>query len=107
MERSMDDGQERAPETSAEEIRRRAYELYQARGGTGGSDMDDWLTAEREVRERGATAPMADRGATGVTAAAAGTEGAESAADALGGSAGGETARGGQGPSTKRSKRGR
>jgi hypothetical protein len=29
----------------------RAYELYQARGGTHGADMDDWLQAEREVRE--------------------------------------------------------
>jgi hypothetical protein len=27
----------------------RAYELYLARGGTDGADMDDWLNAEREV----------------------------------------------------------
>lgn len=26
----------------------RAYEIYMERGGAGGSDMDDWLAAERE-----------------------------------------------------------
>jgi hypothetical protein len=26
----------------------RAYELYMQRGGAGGSEMDDWLAAERE-----------------------------------------------------------
>lgn len=34
------------------EIRRRAYELYLQRGTTSGSEAEDWLTAEREVRER-------------------------------------------------------
>lgn len=34
------------------EIRRRAYELYQRRGTSGGSEADDWLSAEREVMER-------------------------------------------------------
>jgi hypothetical protein len=33
-----------------ETIAARAYELYQARGGTHGADMDDWLQAERELR---------------------------------------------------------
>jgi hypothetical protein len=32
-----------------EAIARRAYELYQARGGVEGADMDDWLQAEREL----------------------------------------------------------
>lgn len=27
----------------------RAYELYLARGGGGGRELDDWLTAEREL----------------------------------------------------------
>jgi hypothetical protein len=31
-------------------IAARAYELYLARGGTHGADMDDWLQAERELR---------------------------------------------------------
>jgi hypothetical protein len=35
-----------------DEIRRRAYELYQQRGSAPGSEAEDWFTAEREVRER-------------------------------------------------------
>jgi hypothetical protein len=35
-----------------DEIRRRAYELYQQRGGAPGSEAEDWLAAEREVRQR-------------------------------------------------------
>jgi hypothetical protein len=32
-----------------EEIRQRAYELYEARGREEGHDIDDWLQAEDEV----------------------------------------------------------
>jgi len=35
-----------------DEIRRRAYELYQQRGSKSGGEAEDWLTAEREVRQR-------------------------------------------------------
>ena len=35
-----------------EEIRRRAYEIYLERGEQQGSELDDWLQAEREL-ERG------------------------------------------------------
>lgn len=35
-----------------EEIRRRAYELYEERGREHGFDQDDWLRAEAEVRSR-------------------------------------------------------
>jgi hypothetical protein len=35
-----------------DEIRRRAYELYQQRGAGSGSEAEDWLSAEREVRQR-------------------------------------------------------
>jgi hypothetical protein len=35
-----------------DEIRRRAYEIYQQRGNSPGSESDDWLVAEREVRQR-------------------------------------------------------
>jgi hypothetical protein len=35
-----------------DEIRRRAYELFQQRGQRSGSEADDWLTAEREVMQR-------------------------------------------------------
>ena len=34
-----------------EEIRRRAYELYEQRGGEDGRELDDWLQAEAEVRQ--------------------------------------------------------
>jgi hypothetical protein len=42
----------RTPVNLEEEIRRRAYEIYQQRGGAPGSEMEDWLNAEREVRKR-------------------------------------------------------
>jgi hypothetical protein len=35
-----------------EEIRRRAYELYQQREPGVGSEAEDWLSAEREVMQR-------------------------------------------------------
>ena len=35
-----------------DEIRRRAYELYQQRGTASGSEAEDWLTAEREIIQR-------------------------------------------------------
>jgi hypothetical protein len=38
-----------APER--EEIERRAYELYLARGEAHGYDQDDWLQAVRELKE--------------------------------------------------------
>jgi cell division septation protein DedD len=35
-----------------DEIRRRAYELYVQRGSIAGNESEDWLRAEREVRQR-------------------------------------------------------
>jgi hypothetical protein len=35
----------------AEDIARRAYAIYEERGGTDGADLDDWLQAERELTE--------------------------------------------------------
>jgi len=35
-----------------DEIRRRAYEIFVERGSIPGSESEDWLTAEREVRRR-------------------------------------------------------
>ncbi len=35
-----------------DEIARRAYQLYEARGGGHGRDVEDWLQAERELRQR-------------------------------------------------------
>ena len=35
---------------SEDDIRRRAYQRYLERGGGDGSDFEDWLEAERELR---------------------------------------------------------
>jgi hypothetical protein len=40
-----------APQISDADIARRAFELYCARGREDGHDVDDWLDAERELRE--------------------------------------------------------
>ena len=37
-------------EPSREEIAQRAYELYLVRGGGDGSELEDWLRAERELQ---------------------------------------------------------
>ena len=39
-------------EPSEEDIRMRAYHRYLERGGTQGTDFEDWLEAERELREQ-------------------------------------------------------
>ena len=39
-----------------EEIRRRAYELYEARGRGDGHDLEDWLEAEAEISGRAESA---------------------------------------------------
>jgi hypothetical protein len=47
--------QEVPPTTNGnrDRIAARAYELYLARGGTHGADMEDWLNAEREFARSG------------------------------------------------------
>jgi len=40
------------PMNLEDEIRRRAYELSRQRGSEGGTETEDWLTAEREVLQR-------------------------------------------------------
>lgn len=39
------------PDQLLERISQRAYELYQLRGESHGQDTEDWLEAERQVRE--------------------------------------------------------
>lgn len=34
-----------------EQIRQRAYEIYLARGGENGRDLEDWIKAEREFSQ--------------------------------------------------------
>ena len=38
------------PLTIEEQIRLRAHEIWVERGGESGSELDDWLQAEEEVR---------------------------------------------------------
>jgi outer membrane protein TolC len=42
----------RDPDNLEENIRRRAYELYEERGREDGRELDDWLRAEEELRQR-------------------------------------------------------
>ncbi len=46
-----------------EQIRRRAYEIHCSRDGSGGSALEDWLQAEREILGE-ARQPAQDRGTT-------------------------------------------
>ena len=48
------------PKTVAE----RAYELFLARGGEHGHDLEDWVRAEQELRTNGTTRPNAPRPVT-------------------------------------------
>jgi hypothetical protein len=48
---TLDDQNAGLNEPARKEIERRAYELYLARGEVCGHDRDDWLQAERELRE--------------------------------------------------------
>lgn len=41
-----------------EQIARRAYELYEQRGRENGRDMEDWLAAERELRNQNLIRPQ-------------------------------------------------
>ncbi len=41
-----------APHPTHDEIARLAYSYWEARGGSGGSALEDWLRAERELIAR-------------------------------------------------------
>jgi hypothetical protein len=43
-------------------IATRAHEIYRARGGAHGSDMEDWLQAEREIKTTVSGALTAGKG---------------------------------------------
>jgi hypothetical protein len=46
------------PAVAHDEIARRAFEIYEARGAREGDALADWLAAERELRQRtGGPAP--------------------------------------------------
>jgi hypothetical protein len=48
-ERSLPVPEEAFREERLERIAARAYDLYEARGGTHGQDVDDWLQAEQQI----------------------------------------------------------
>ena len=54
-----------APQTTesstdlTEQVRCRAYELYEQRGREDGHELDDWLRAESEIAHQGAKAVAA------------------------------------------------
>lgn len=54
-------GASTAPVPRNEEIARRAHEIFLARGGEHGHDLEDWLRAERELLERNAGGRVASR----------------------------------------------
>lgn len=46
----------RSLQPTLEEIQQRAHEIFRARGGTPGKELEDWLRAEQQLRrERAAT----------------------------------------------------
>lgn len=47
------------PQNIEERIRRRAYELYEARGREHGHDWEDWFRAESEIKGKVAKAARA------------------------------------------------
>jgi hypothetical protein len=54
-----DTGPAATPEPTHEQIAEAAYHKYLSRQGAGGSDFDDWLEAERDLRSRSASNPKA------------------------------------------------
>jgi hypothetical protein len=50
------EAQQQKPPPTEDDIRKRAYEIYCARGGGPGDEVDDWLKAEAELKEGRATA---------------------------------------------------
>jgi Protein of unknown function (DUF2934) len=51
IEEQLPKGSREASIDPQEEIRRRAYQIYEERGGLNGSALQDWLQAEAEVLE--------------------------------------------------------
>jgi DUF2934 family protein len=52
MQHSFTKEQSARKAPTPEEIRKRAFEIHIERGGIHGCDLDDWLRAEHELKER-------------------------------------------------------
>jgi hypothetical protein len=48
-ETAVEEGEGLPHSTREQEIRNRAYEIYLQRGGQSGSELEDWLQAQREL----------------------------------------------------------
>jgi hypothetical protein len=44
---------------SSDEVARRAYDLYLSRGGGHGADFDDWIEAEKQLKQGAQQPPPA------------------------------------------------
>jgi hypothetical protein len=49
MANQHDSGRHEAATPTRDDVARRAYELFQARGGEPGHELENWLEAEREL----------------------------------------------------------
>ena len=49
--RQRDTARDAGSRIDEDRIRQRAYERYRERGSQDGHDLDDWLEAERELRD--------------------------------------------------------
>ena len=56
--RRVDQSATTQPRITDTDIARLAYELYEARGRTNGSHLDDWFEAERQLLKRPATSVL-------------------------------------------------
>jgi len=52
------------PNLDPKVVAERAYELYLARGGEHGHDLEDWVRAEQELRTNGTIRPNVPRPVT-------------------------------------------
>jgi Protein of unknown function (DUF2934) len=52
MSKNQGDPADREGMNMQEEIRQRAYELYEERGRHNGHQLEDWTQAEQEVRDK-------------------------------------------------------
>jgi hypothetical protein len=50
--RAIEIAEKNADVTEEEQIRRRAYVIYMERGCQAGMELDDWLQAESELRQK-------------------------------------------------------
>lgn len=55
MADQQDSGRNETTTASRDDVARRAYELFQARGGEPGHELENWLEAERELSRTSAS----------------------------------------------------